>query len=63
MARDRYKDEIEAARRRLRDGEATPEDLTWARQRFQVLLEWPDDLTRAQTEEIDWLAALIGQPA
>ena len=55
--------DIQKIRARLRDGEATSDDLTWARQRFRVLMEWPDDLSREQTQEADWLASLVGQPA
>jgi hypothetical protein len=55
--------DIQKIRARLRDGEATSDDLTWAQQRLRVLREWPDDLTPEQTQEADWLASLIGQPA
>lgn len=55
--------DISRIRERLRDGEATPDDLTWAGQRLRVLQEWPDDLNRAQAEEMDWLASLVGEAA
>ena len=51
--------DIQKIRARLREDEATPDDLTWAGQRLQVLREWPDDLSRAQTEELEWLASIV----
>ena len=54
---------IQKIRARLREGEATADDLTWARQRLRVLREWPDDMSIDQEREQEWLSSLIGQPA
>ena len=55
--------DIQKIRARLRDGEATPEDLTWAQQRLRVLREWPDDLSPEQEREQGWLATMVQEAA
>lgn len=55
--------DIQKIRERLRDGEATPDDLTWAKQRLRVLREWPDDLTPEQEREQGWLATMVQEAA
>ena len=51
--------DIQAIRRRLREDEATADDMTWAGQRLRVLDEWPDDLTVDQQREHEWLASIV----
>jgi len=55
--------DIQRIRARLRDGEATSDDLTWAQQRLRVLREWPDDLTPEQEREQSWLDTLTSEVA
>jgi hypothetical protein len=55
--------DIQRVRARLRDGEATSDDLTWAQQRLRVLREWPDDLTPEQEREKSWLDTLTSEVA
>jgi hypothetical protein len=55
--------DIQRVRARLRDGEATSDDLTWAQQRLRVLREWPDDLTPEQEREQSWLDTLTSEVA
>ena len=47
---------IQKIRGRLAAGEATEEDMTWARQGMKALEEWPDKLTAEQENELEWLA-------
>lgn len=55
--------DIARIRERLRDGEGLPEDYTWAKQRLQVLVEWPDDLTWDQANELAWLREVTAEMA
>jgi hypothetical protein len=55
--------DIQKIRARLRDGEATSDDLTWAQQRLRVLREWPDDLSIDQEREQSWLRGLVEEMA
>ena len=54
---------IQAIRTRLRDGEATEDDMTWAQSRRRVLAEWPEELSPDQSREAEWLDSVLGVEA
>ena len=46
-------------RRRIADGEGTPDDYAWAAVRRQVLRDWPDELTFTQKQELEYLGEIL----